>query len=55
MLFTVTSPHSTTHFLVADEAYAFARKWSELMTGKFAVWADDLVEAVFRNGARIDK
>lgn len=53
MLFMVTSPHGTTHFLVAEEAYAFARKWSGLMTGKFSVWVDDFVEAHFRDGAKI--
>lgn len=56
MLFMVTSPHGETHFLDAAEALAFACRWSELMTGKFVVWADGLfVEATFRDGHRVDK
>lgn len=53
MIYQVTSPHGNDHFLTEDEARVFARKWSELLKGKFVVWCDNLVKVAFRDGREI--
>jgi hypothetical protein len=53
MLFQVTSPHGNDHFLNQHDAVAHAIKWSELLTGKFVVWCDGLVECAYRDGLEV--